>query len=261
MPDALVTFVHLSDTHLPADPNFTPDGKRYPYRNARAVIEQINALPFPVDFVLHTGDVGNDQTDDAGYQPVRETLDALRPPLYVIPGNHDLPESLYRVVAGRAAQPTWYDFDVNGTRFLCLNTVVPKAGYGVAGEEQLAWLNAHLAEATDVPVVIAMHHHPFPTDSAAMDAYVMHDGAALHASIAAARDRVRCVLFGHIHETTMFVRDGVIYAAAPATSLQLRSWPGQQEITPDAVQAPGFNVVAVRADGTVLIRNWRAALD
>jgi hypothetical protein len=70
------------------------------------------------------------------------------------------------------------------------------------------------------------------------------------------------VLFGHIHETVTFVRDGVTYASVAATCLsQLQSWPGQQAITLDASQMPGFNVVSIMPDGTALIRAWRAPVE
>jgi Icc protein len=256
-----VTFVHFSDTHLPSDPNFTPDGKRFPHQRARAVLEQINALPFPVDFALHTGDVGHDPADESGYSSVRETLSVLKLPLKLIPGNHDNAGWLYSAVAGRAGEPNYYTFDVKGVRFICLNSVVPKAGYGMIGDEQRAWLDEQLGQAGDTPAIVVLHHHPFLTASDAMDAYVLHDGEALHNLLVKHSDRVRCVLFGHIHETTTFVRDGITYASATAVGVQLRSWPGQTEITTDTSQIPGFNVVTVMDDGTVMIRAWRAPLE
>lgn len=259
MTETFVTFVHFSDTHLPGDPNFTPDGKRYPHQRARAVLEQINALPFPVDFALHTGDVGHDPADESGYSSVRETLSVLNLPLKLIPGNHDNAGWLYSAVAGRADEADHYTFDVKGVRFVCLNSVVPKAGYGTVGSEQLAWLDQQLGQAGEMPVIVALHHHPFLTASDAMDAYVLHDGEALHAVLV--KHRVNCVLFGHIHETTTFVRDGITYASATAVGVQLRSWPGQKEITNDTSQIPGFNVVTVMDDGTVMIRAWRAPLE
>lgn len=261
MTETLVTFVHFSDTHLPGDPNSTPDGKRDPHRRARAVMEYISALPFPVDFALHTGDVGHDPADGSGYDSVRETLSALNLPLRLIPGNHDNPGWLYRAVAGPSGETDYYTFDVNGVRFVCLNSVVPKAGYGTIGGEQLTWLDQQLAQAGEMPVTVAMHHHPFLTASHAIDAYVLHDGEALHAILKKHRDRVRCVLFGHIHETTTFVRDGITYASAAAVGVQMRSWPGQTEITNDASQTPGFNVITVMDDGTVMIRAWRVPLE
>jgi 3',5'-cyclic AMP phosphodiesterase CpdA len=256
-----LTFIHFSDTHLPSDPNFTPDGKHYPHRRARAVIEQINALPFPVDFALHTGDVGHDPADESGYSSVRETLSTLRLPLKLIPGNHDNARWLYSAIAGRAGEANYYTFDVKGVRFACLNSVVPKAGYGTIGGEQLAWLDGQLTQAGEMPVIVVLHHHPFLTASAAMDAYVLHDGEAFHTALAKHRERVKAVLFGHIHETTTFIRDGITYASATAVGVQLRSWPGQTEITNDTLQIPGFNVVTVMDDGTVIIRAWRAPLE
>lgn len=254
-----LTFVHFSDTHLPGDPNFTLNGKQFPHQRARAVMQQINALPFPVDFALHTGDVGHNPADETDYSAVRETLSALNLPVKFIPGNHDNPAWLYSVVAGRAGEPNFYTFDVKGIRFACLDSVVPDAGYGRIGDEQLAWLDAQLMQAAGMPVIVVLHHHPFLTGSKAIDAYVLHDGEALHAVLV--KHRVNAVLFGHIHETTTLVRDGITYASATAVGVQIRSWPGQTEITDDISQVPGFNVISVMDDGTVIIRAWHAPLE
>jgi 3',5'-cyclic-AMP phosphodiesterase len=251
--EPLFSFVHMSDTHL-------HEGRPDFYESARAVIAQINALPFPIEFVLHTGDVGNDPIGEASYDAVRDALSAIQKPLRVIPGNHDNPEWLYRVVGSREGLP-YYTFESNDVRFLCLNSTIPGQGDGMIGTEQLAWLETQLAEPSGMPMIVALHHHPFSMTSDAMDQYILRDGEILHSALVRARENLICVLFGHIHESVTFARDGVTYSSVAATCLaQLRSWPGQQAITLDDSQMPGFNVVSVMPDFTVLIRAWRVPL-
>jgi 3',5'-cyclic AMP phosphodiesterase CpdA len=262
MTEPLFSFVHMSDTHLPGDPNESFQGRMKAHDAARVVIAQVNALPFPVEFVLHTGDVGNDPQSEADYAPVRETLSALKLPLHIIPGNHDQPEWMYSAVAGRAAPPHYYTFEAKNVRFICLNSTIPGQGDGMIGAEQLEWLAAKLAEPTGMPIVVALHHHPFSMTSDAMDQYILRDGEALHSALVTGRENLICVLFGHIHETVAFARDGITYSSVAAVCMtQLRSWPGQQALTLDDSQTLGFNVVSILPDGTALIRAWRVPVE
>lgn len=87
----------MSDTHLPADSQTTFDGFRNAFTTTAAVVDAINALEFQIQFVLHTGDVGNDPSDALSYAQAQEALvSAIRAPLHLIPGNHDVPVDVQR---------------------------------------------------------------------------------------------------------------------------------------------------------------------
>ena len=57
----MLTFLHISDTHISADPEYRPHRPRqpvqHPNRGVESLLEAIGGLSFPVDFILHTGDV------------------------------------------------------------------------------------------------------------------------------------------------------------------------------------------------------------
>ena len=92
LPEALLTFVHISDTHIHSDPRFTGPHVTFTSRNGvNCLVDAINALPFPVDFVLHTGDVMTDPTEEREYMVARYMLGALKLPVYYLSGNHDKP--------------------------------------------------------------------------------------------------------------------------------------------------------------------------
>jgi 3',5'-cyclic AMP phosphodiesterase CpdA len=69
----MVRFIHITDTHIAADPNFVLYGHK-PLDNLRQLVAVINALPYSFDFVLHTGDVADDFSAEA-YRRAKRVLD------------------------------------------------------------------------------------------------------------------------------------------------------------------------------------------
>jgi 3',5'-cyclic AMP phosphodiesterase CpdA len=147
-------FVQITDTHLGQSGNL---------ESLARVVERINGLAPPVACVVHTGDVFEDGILDS---EVREKglsiLERLDPPLYVVPGNHDIrPGKLKRSrrVWIDAFSGLTYTKQVSGVRFL-LNYTWPLAeSFHMPGYDSLARLRSELEEAGDRPVIVA-HHAP-----------------------------------------------------------------------------------------------------
>ena len=162
---------------------------------------------------------------------------------------------------GRPIAPGYFATVANGVRVVCLNSNVRNVGHGTLGPEQLAWLGEQLAMTPDMPVVVALHHHPFPLGAPVMDSLVLSDGEALHILLKNSTAHISCVLFGHIHETVVYVRDGITYASVQSAWYQLQTWPGLGEFYRDPVQTAGFNVVSIMPDGMAIIRVFRVPLE
>ena len=258
MTQPLLTFVHMSDTHLPGRTGFTTDGRPHAHANTRAVIAQINALPFPVEFVMLAGDVAHDPAHETDYLTAKATLSQLNPKLYVVPGNHDRPKWLHHVVMGRVPDTYYYEFESRGVQFICLDSSVPRSHHGKLSDDQLAWLDQLVTVPSNKPLIVVLHHHPVPVGGAALDGLRLVNGDALHQILLKARHRLRCVLFGHIHESVTIIRDGITYASTQSTWFQSRSWHGQQEFGDDVIHTPGFNVVTLLSTGETFIRAYRA---
>lgn len=264
MAQPLITFVHLSDLHLPGRGVTHADnmkGKPDAHEHARSVIAQINALPFHVEFVLITGDIGHDPAQEMDYLAAKSTLSRLQPRYFVMSGNHDRPKWLHHIVVGRVPDTYYYSFQERGVQFICLDSNVPQQHYGKLGEAQLTWLDKVLSLPSDMPLVVALHHHPISLGANAADGIRLHDGEALHRILLKARHRLRCVLFGHIHEGLTIVRDGITYASTYSTWYQSRSWHGQDDFRWDVIHTPGFNVVSLMPNGDTFIRAFRAPID
>ena len=101
-------FVHISDTHIAADPSYAQYGHA-PLPNLKALVTTINALTFPVDFVLHTGDLAADGSEKA-YQLARRVLARLRLPIHYVAGDHDDSDILQRSMLDRAPRGARFDY-------------------------------------------------------------------------------------------------------------------------------------------------------
>ena len=75
-------FVQISDTHL---------GQPGSLDRLERIVELINRLPFPIACVVHTGDVFDTAPPDPEVRAQGLRLfKRLDPPLYAVPGNHDI---------------------------------------------------------------------------------------------------------------------------------------------------------------------------
>ncbi len=87
-------FVQISDTHF---------GTNFSVERAAKVVETINNLQYPIDFVVHTGDVFNYSTDESSAQSGMDVLRGLKMPIHFLAGNGDVNKeniSLYKEKAG-----------------------------------------------------------------------------------------------------------------------------------------------------------------
>lgn len=261
--EILLRFVQITDTHIAADPAYNlPEADYPPAVGAKALVEQVNQLPFVPDFVLHTGDVAFDP-DEPSYHAARQILSAIRYPTYYLVGNHDDREMFQRVLLGlpEARDKYDYEFDAKGVQIVCLDSNGPAAHAGGSlTEEQLDWVRATCRTDDPRPLVVAIHHNVLPIGSYFWDTFMrLVNGEALHAALLPARERLRCVLFGHVHMATDTFRDGILYSSANSSWYQLQCYPGQQEIEEDKGE-PGFNVVTLTRTQT-FIRRHRFKVD
>jgi len=165
-------FVHGTDPHIQT--NAAPMYRRY--------VEHVNALPVPVQFVVHTGDLVIDaaQTSMERARELFSLYEAeskpLKPPLRNVMGNHDnagvtnpklkgdeqgFGKGLYRQRLG----PVTYAFRYGPHHFIALDGTMIKErtlAYGLT-QESADWAIRYLAEVgRDEPVVLLIHEPMFP---------------------------------------------------------------------------------------------------
>ena len=88
----------------------------------------------------------------------------------------------------------------------------------------------------------------------------MENGEDFHRALLPARDRLRGVFFGHVHQNTDTLRDGILYVSTTSSWTQIFNYPGQIETENERAALPGFSVVTITREQTY-IRRHRYVVD
>jgi 3',5'-cyclic-AMP phosphodiesterase len=254
-------FIHISDTHIHSDTNYTsPIAKFTPLVGARALLKALRQVPFTPDFILHTGDVAYDPAPEV-YPFIAEFFSEIKVPVYYLRGNHDNAAALQKILLKRETVQDYlyYEFEAKGVQILCLDSNGPHSPVNPSGfimEEQLDWLDERCAADDERPLVVAVHHNIVPVGVPWLDEWMRtENGEEVHAILRQARDRLCGVFFGHIHQNTQTLRDGVNYISSASSWGQLIAYPMPENtmyIT-DIDAQPSFNIVTI-TDTTCSVR-------
>ncbi len=195
----------------------------------RRAVDHINCLVPRPDLVLATGDL-IDEGSAASYRLLHKLLSPLKPPLFIVPGNHDhkgglretFPEHKYlnQTLAENGQQYICYTIDEFPIRLIGLDTVTPGDHGGGLGLNRLAWLDDTLSERPNVPTVIFMHHPPFGSAIGHMD---QEPFAGRHelAGIIRKHPQVERLLCGHVHRVIFRRFAGTVATICPGIGMQL----------------------------------------
>lgn len=258
-------FLHISDTHINGDTSYNKDYAQYtPMLGAKALVREINKLPYQPDFILHTGDVAYDPEPNA-YEAVQEVMKEITVPVYYVAGNHDDARDLQRVMMQRSeaeiTEYLYYDFTVKGVQIVCLDSNGPHNPENPSGfvtQEQLDWLDEICNSDDEHPLVVAIHHNVLPSYVPWLDNWMRtENGEAVHTILKQARDRLCGVFYGHIHQNIQTLRDGVLYVSAGSSWCQLTSYPdpSNNQVIENAHTLPSFNLVTISDTTTSIIRH------
>jgi 3',5'-cyclic-AMP phosphodiesterase len=233
--------VQLSDPHIGA----TWAGGD-PVAGLTAAVESVRRMPDEPDAVLMSGDLA-DTAADAEYEFVRESLERLGAPVYVLPGNHDDRDTLRRHfdLPGAMGTPVQYAVDLGPIRLVVLDSTRPGEDPGELDADRLSWLDAELAAAPDRVTLIAMHHPPVSTGIPPADAVglPLADRRAL-GEVLRRHPQVRRLVAGHVHRAMAAELAGRAVLTVPSTYVQTLLSFNSDQFVPVA-EPPGFPVHAV----------------
>jgi Icc protein len=219
--------VQLSDPHITAPGVLAFGHVDTAAALQRAVQAVARLVPVP-QAVLITGDLTEHGRPDE-YLHLRALLRGLPCPVYLMPGNHDHPLHLRQACpdhpwlqhAGRAGGAVQYAVDLGGLRLVIADSVVPGAAHGALDDERLAQLDRLLADDRQTPTLLALHHPPFTTFIAHMDAMGLLQGAGALAALVARHPQVQRIVCGHLHRCIQTLWAGTLAMTAPSTAHQL----------------------------------------
>ncbi|WP_018700217.1 metallophosphoesterase family protein [Amorphus coralli] len=270
----LFTFVAVGDTHVNPRDDFSPS----PWRTnvlandrAAAVVAQINALA--PDFVVHLGDMIHPLPGSADYEAAaarfHALFGALRMPVHLVPGNHDLGDkptgwtpaapvddaalAAYRGQFGA----DHHAFEHAGCRFLIVNDEIFNTGLE-AEERQWRWLEEELSRGGRT--FVFTHYPPFLQAADEVEHYDNLAEPGRGRFLAMIRDRAEAVFCGHVHNF-FYNRAGTtdLYVA-PATSAIRHDYADMFAVAPgpgtehgrDQRSKLGFLLVEVYPEGHVV---------
>ncbi len=218
-------------------------------------IRLINALAPQPDFVVIVGDLILGYTDDRElilreWEEFDRVTSALRPRVYLVPGNHDIWSEESRRIYMERHGPTYYSFDHKGDHFIVLSS--EEQGEGEAGRivgVQLDWLAADLERHGGARHTFVFLHQPLWAAPRGMAESGWDE--TVHPLLA--KHGVDVVFAGHDHQFVNYgVRDGVQYyvtggAGAPAGGLG-----GFHHFMVTTVEPAAARSVVVDVQGAVL---------
>ncbi|WP_371400537.1 metallophosphoesterase [Kribbella sp. NBC_00662] len=156
-PNAL-RFVQISDSHL----GFKGTANAAVEQSFADAIQQINALPYRSDFVVHTGDLTHLSTP-AQFDQVKQMMGGLNTGhVFTVPGEHDSIDDhgqKYRKAFGKGTVGDgWYSFDLGGVHFISLVNTLSLESLGHLGKDQVEFVRQDTAKlSADTPIVVFSH--------------------------------------------------------------------------------------------------------
>ena len=197
-------------------------------RRLNLVIDQIAAMNPPPDLLLVTGDLVENGDDLDAYRHMVALVGRWRGPVLWAIGNHDDRANFRAVLPQVPADPNGfiqYEMDVIGIRWIVLDTLDPGRHGGTFCEQRAAWLSERLAERTDDPTVIVLHHPPIDTGIEWMSAEPQEGWVERLRAAVAPAPQVAALLAGHVHRpiASHFAGKPLMVAAstAPLVALDL----------------------------------------
>lgn len=211
---------HLTDTHI-VRPGTLFAGRFDTLAALDRAVARLAALRPRPDLLVVSGDLAEDGTPEV-YALIAERLARTGLPLLAVPGNHDEREPMAAALPG-ATQLTAGGFlrsirDLGDLVVIGIDTLVSGASHGELCDSRLAALDADLRATDGRDRLIVMHHPPFATGIAAMDAIGLRRGTAELAALLATHPRVHAILCGHVHRNIQASLAGVPIRLAPSAS-------------------------------------------
>lgn len=240
----VLRLLQISDIHLFADRGRRTHGV-CSYDSFTDVLNHVRARHLAdTDALLLTGDLVNDEP--AGYADLLASLQPLAKPVFAIPGNHDSMAPM-RAAFDNSQLQIGGHVDFTHWRVILLDSSVAGFDHGELSQLELQRLQALVASADRLHVLVALHHHPVALASAWIDPLGLRNASELFA-ITDRHPNVRAICWGHVHQAFDVRRNGVRLMSAPSTCVQFK--PLSEEFATDPIP-PGYRRLMLHKDGTV----------
>ncbi len=210
-----------------------------------AVSKAIMANCKMLDLLLATGDLSQDGSP-ASYQYLANQFDAMQLPVFWIPGNHDESACLIQHFKGEQIHPARQVL-IGEWQIVLLDSTIAGEVFGRVSEYQLEFLDSALQDYPNRHTLVCLHHQALDSGSEWLDQKGLRGSHQLRARLAQ-HSNLRGVLWGHVHQETNRVIDGVTWMSTPSTCVQFK--PGSKDFATDSA-APGYRHLSLYPDGSI----------
>ena len=244
-----IRLVQLTDTHISVDEDELLAGV-----NTTGTLLDVIAdvkRQEDADLVLLTGDLAETPSVET-YEKLAELLQQVKLPVYCLPGNHDDPQLMQRLL--NTGNIGTANFLTCGTwSIILLNTYKAGDHGGYLSTTELSCLEAALERSHDKHVLICLHHQPVNIHSVWMDTKALKNSEALF-QVLDRHNNVRGIIWGHIHQEFTTTRNGVLLLGSPSTCIQFL--PQSDEAVIDT-KPPAYRSLTLTENGSIQTRiHW-----
>lgn len=220
---------HLSDPHLDTSPQRL--------HRLEAVLATVSSLS-NVDAIVVSGDLADHGEADE-YAQLFATLPADVSTI-VVPGNHDLSETMLHSLAQAGRDPALSSFiDVGDVRVIGLDSHIDARDEGRLSPDTIDFAR-QAGNLAPGPVILALHHPPVPVGHDVADRWGLENLGELEALILE-NSRIIAMFTGHVHTALAASFAGVPVLGAPGIVSTMRLGSKVDPIADDAAM-PGLAV-------------------
>lgn len=253
--DGVVNVLQLTDLHLYLDINKEVAGVNN-YQSFLACLNQALSEEIRCDLILITGDLVNEVKPEI-YDHIFDILSDTGIPFACIAGNHDVTDELgaelpFDQRTFEAHQPdqrllSQHCIMANDWKLLLIDSSVSGAIYGRVDNTTLQWLRQS-AQISHNPVIITMHHHVLPMNSAWIDEHITQDAGEFW-DLVETTDAIKAIVSGHVHQQYEGKRQGVQVLTTPSTCYQFK--PNHDDFAFDEQAQPGYRWLSLQDNGVI----------
>ena len=249
-----IRLVQVTDPHLFADPEAQLLGVNTAH-SLEAVLNTIKAVDYPAHFMLVTGDISQDYSNES-YQNFVKAISPLKLACHYLPGNHDDPRIMNLHMQGPNIYGDRRILAGNWQIIMLDSTVRGKPG-GHMAESEFDLIESAIKQHPDRYTLLVMHHNPILVECKWLDQHCMDNGSDFIDRVSKL-PQVKGLLWGHVHQsldqTHPTDAGSMRLMATPSTCIQFK--PKSPYFALDA-QQPGYRLLELKADGSILTNVYR----
>ncbi|SEK40312.1 3',5'-cyclic AMP phosphodiesterase CpdA [Roseovarius azorensis] len=193
----------------------------------------------------------------AEYARLQEALAACPLPVSLMLGNHDRRAPFLAAFPDAARMQTGHVQqvqDIGDYRLICLDTLDEEAEdihSGYLCDTRLGWLDAALAGAAHLRVIVFCHHPPVLTGFGGMDQIGLRNRAEL-ISLLTAHGNVTQIVSGHIHRTLQGSAGGIPVAVFKSPCHQMPMALGDQNPSLSIDEPGAYGLLLLTEEGVIV---------